>query len=221
MKEKIIITVNIINVKVLKIYLNRWINGLFTLWMFIIANGFLFITSLILKLLYFQFSFKQMSKQITVKYFQASVFAKEPVKATEGAAGYDLYAAEAKTIVPGKSRTVWLDLRWAIPTGFFGKIFPRSSLIKDHNVTVDAGLIDSDWRGLIYVLFVNNSEEAFTIPTGNRVAQVLSLEKFNVDFVKVNKKEKLGSTKRGSGGFGSTGATVTKKMKPNEELTES
>ena len=35
-----------------------------------------------------------MSKQITVKYFQGSVFAKEPVKATDGAAGYDLFAAE-------------------------------------------------------------------------------------------------------------------------------
>ena len=45
-----------------------------------------------------------MSKQITVKYFRESVFAKESVKATEGAAGYDLFAAEAKTIVPGKGQ---------------------------------------------------------------------------------------------------------------------
>lgn len=139
-----------------------------------------------------------MSKQITAKYFQESIFAKEPVKATELAAGYDLFAAEAKTIVPRKSQTICLDIRWAIPTGFFSKSFPCSSLIKDHNIIVDAGLIDSDYKCLIYVLIVNNSEKAFTIRTGNRVAQVLFLEKFNVNFVKVNKKKKLGSTKRGS-----------------------
>ena len=65
-------------------------------------------------------------------------------------------------------------------------------------MTVDAGLIGSDFRDLIYVLIVNNSEKAFTIRTGDRVAQVVFLEKINVDFVKVNKKEQLGSTKRGS-----------------------
>ena len=64
-------------------------------------------------------------------------------------------------------------------------------MIKDHNIIVDAGLIDSDYKCLIYVLIVNNSEKAFTIRTGNRVAQVVFLEKFNVNFVKVNKKKKV------------------------------
>ena len=39
--------------------------------------------------------------------------------------------------------------------------------------------------------------------------------------MKVEKKEDLGNTKRGDGGFGSTGVTVTKKMKANEEISES
>ena len=59
-----------------------------------------------------------MSKTVTVKYFAETVFAKEPQKATEESAGYDLYAAEAKTILPGKNELVCLDLRWAIPKGF-------------------------------------------------------------------------------------------------------
>lgn len=63
-----------------------------------------------------------------------------------------------KLLFLNKSETVCLDLRWAIPKGFFGKVFPRSSLTKDHNVTVDAGLIDSDYRGLIYGLLVNHSD---------------------------------------------------------------
>ena len=90
-----------------------------------------------------------MSKQIIVKYFQESDFAKEPIQATYGAARYDLFAAEAKTILPHSSESVCLDLRWAIPKGFCGNVFPRSSMIKNQNVTVDAGLIDSDYRGLV------------------------------------------------------------------------
>ena len=162
-----------------------------------------------------------MPKEIAIKYFEESVFAKEPVKATEGSAGYDLFATEAKTIIPNSSQIVCLDLRWAIPQGFFGKAFPRSSLIKNYNVTVDAGLIDSDYRDLIYVLLSNHSKKAFTIRTGDRIAQVVFLEKFDVQFMKVYKKEDLGNTKTGNGGFPPTGVTVMKKMKLSEEISES
>ena len=143
-----------------------------------------------LTLFNFQFSFeKKKPKQIKIKYFEESVFAKESVKATEGSAGYDLFTAEAKTIVPNSSQIVCLDLRWAIPKGFFGKVFPRSALIKDYNVTVDAGLIDSDYRGLVYVLLCNHYKKAFTVRTGDRTAQAVFLEKFDVQFTKVNKKK--------------------------------
>ena len=90
-------------------------------------------------------------------------------------------------------------------------------MIKNQNVTIDAGLIDSDYRGLVYVFSVNHSEQTFTIHAGDRLAQAVFLEKFNVKFEKVDKKEQLGKTKRGNGGFGSTGITVIKKMRQNEE----
>ena len=90
-------------------------------------------------------------------------------------------------------------------------------MIKNQNVTIDAGLIDSDYRGLVYVFSVNHSEQTFTIRAGDRLAQAVFLEKFNVKFEKVDKKEQLGKTKRGNGGFGSTGITVIKKMRQNEE----
>ena len=57
-------------------------------------------------LLYFQ---SKMSKTVNVKYFAETFFAKEPQKATEESASYDLYAAEAKTILPGKNELVCLD----------------------------------------------------------------------------------------------------------------
>ena len=154
-----------------------------------------------------------MSKQIVVKYFQESEFAKEPCQATEGSAGYDLYAAETKTFLPNSADTVSIELRWAIPSGFFGKIFPRSSILKDHLVTVDAGVIDSDFRGIVEALLVNHSKKTYTVRTGDRIAQVVFIEKFDVNFQKVTKKSLLGITKRGSGSFGSTGLIVIKKTK--------
>ena len=98
-----------------------------------------------------------------------------------------MFAAEAVTILPRSCETISLDLRWAIPKGFHGKIYPHSSFVKNM-VTVDAGLNDSDYRGIVEVLFVNHSEQAFTIHTGDRVAQVVFIEQFNVKFEKVDKK---------------------------------
>ena len=154
-----------------------------------------------------------MSKQIVVKYFQESEFAKEPCQATEGSAGYDLYAAETKTFLPNSADTVSIELRWAIPSGFFGKIFPRSSILKDHLVTVDAGVIDSDFRGIVEALLVNHSKKTYTVRTGDRIAQVVFIGKFDVNFQKVTKKSLFRIIKRGSRGFGSTGLRVIKKTK--------
>ena len=54
-----------------------------------------------------------MSKCITVKYFAESEYAKKP-QTTEGAAGYDLFAAKTKTLLPKSTDTISLDLRWAV-----------------------------------------------------------------------------------------------------------
>ena len=52
-----------------------------------------------------------MSKQIVVKHFQESEFAKEPCQATEGSAEYDLYVAGTKTFLPNSDDTVSIELR--------------------------------------------------------------------------------------------------------------
>ena len=153
-----------------------------------------------------------MSKHIKVKYFQESEFAKEPCQASEGSAGYDLFAAEAMTILPRSCEKLSLDLRWAIPKRFHGNIYPCSIFVKEV-ITVDAGLIDSDYKGIFEVLFANHSEKAFTMRTGDRVAQVVFIEQYNAKFEKVDKKDLLGTTKRGDCGFDSTGMTLIKKAK--------
>ena len=65
-----------------------------------------------------------MAKQISIKHFEESEFSRKPEQATEESAGYNLYAADTITVLPKSAQTIPLDLRFAIPAGFFGQIFP-------------------------------------------------------------------------------------------------
>ena len=110
-----------------------------------------------------------------------------------------------------------MDLRWEIRPGFYGKLFPHLGLLKKHFVTVDAGVIDSDFKGIVQVLLINHhKKKTLTVRTEDRIAQVVFMEKFNADFGKVSDTTMLGNTKRGNEGFGSTGAQVIKKLKESE-----
>ena len=152
-------------------------------------------------------------EKIEVKFFNDSELAQVPSQATSDSVGYDLFAAEAKTILSQQSNLVSLDLHWAIPKGFCGKILSRSSLITNNKVTVEGGLIDSDYRGIVNVILMNHSVKPFTVRTGERIAQVIFLRRFDVKFLQVSQKEELGETERNEGGFGSTGPMVIKKVK--------
>ena len=155
-------------------------------------------------------------EKIEIKYCRFSEFGKVPAKATQDSAGYDLFASHAKTILPGKSGKISLDLHWAIPTGFCSRIIGRSSLVLIDSITVEGGLIDSDFRGVVQVILFNHSQKAFTVKEGERIAQVVFIRKYDANFVEVDSVEKLGKTER-QGGFGSTGKTVIKKIKLEEE----
>ena len=100
-----------------------------------------------------------MSEKIIVKYFEESESARQPIRATVGSAGYDLFAAQAMTLLPNSCESVSLDYIWEIPQGYYGKIYLRSSLVKK-KITVDAGLIDADYCGIVEMLIVNHSEVA-------------------------------------------------------------
>ena len=129
--------------------------------------------------------------------------------------------AETKNLLPKSTDSISLALRWAIPSGFYGKVFPRSGIRKEHVVTIDAGVIDSDFRGIIQVLLINHHhEKTFTVRAEDRIAQVVFMEKFNVNFHKVSDPALLGKTKRGYDGFGSTGVEVIKKVKESESVIE-
>ena len=128
-----------------------------------------------------------------------------PTRASEGAAGYDLFSAEDCTIHAGMRRIVKTDLSVAIPKNHYGRIAPRSGLSWKKSIDIGAGVIDFDYRGPVGMLLVNNSTEHFDVKKGDRVAQLL-LERVSVP--EVLEVDDLDDTERGQKGFGSTGTAA-------------
>ena len=93
----------------------------------------------------------------------------------------------------------------AIPKGFFGKIFSRSGLFLNHEITAEAGVIDSGFSGIVQVLLFNHSDKTFYAKKGDRIAQIVFLEKFNVKFEMVQSVDLLPKSERNENGFGSMG----------------
>ena len=97
-----------------------------------------------------------------IPYFPLSNDYQVPYKPNREDVGYDLYAAEDKEILPKNNAIISLDLRIAIPRGFFGKIFSRSGLCLNHKITAEAGVINSGFRGIVQVLLFNHTDKTFT-----------------------------------------------------------
>jgi dUTP pyrophosphatase len=127
-----------------------------------------------------------------------------PGYAHPGDAGLDLYAADTTTLQPGERALVPCGIVVAVPEGHVGLVHPRSGLAVDHGLTVlnAPGTIDAGYRGELKVLLINLGQDAVEIQHGQRIAQLLLLP---VALVDVREVDRLDSTARGSGGFGSTG----------------
>jgi dUTP pyrophosphatase len=125
-----------------------------------------------------------------------------PTRQSEGAAGYDLTSVEDVEIQPGQRACVSTGLSMAIPEGYYGRIAPRSGLAAKNGLQVGAGVIDSDYRGLVKVLLFNHGSEPVWLPPNSRIAQLI-FEKIGAP--EVLEVENLDDTVRGEGGFGSTG----------------
>jgi dUTP pyrophosphatase len=129
-----------------------------------------------------------------------------PSYATEQSAGMDLSAAidGQLELAPGQRALVPTGIAIALPPGHEAQIRPRSGLAAKNGVTVlnTPGTIDADYRGEIKVILINLGQETFTIERGMRIAQMIVArhERATWDVV-----DFLDETKRGSGGFGSTG----------------
>ena len=127
-----------------------------------------------------------------------------PAYQTKGAAGFDLHSIEDVILKPGERKLIGTGLAFEIEYGYEVQIRPRSGLAFKHGITVlnSPGTIDSDYRGEIKVLLINHSNEEFEIKKGDRIAQAIVAPVIQAEIIEV---EELSETKRGEGGFGSTG----------------
>ena len=136
-----------------------------------------------------------------VNFKKSSDDAIAPCKSRPEDAGYDLYASEAKTLQPGDSAVISTGIAVALPSFSVGLIWPRSGLSVKHCLETGAGVIDSNYRGVVAVKLYNFGSEAYEISKGDRIAQLLVMPKLCVDFIEGD----LGETDRGDQGFGSSG----------------
>lgn len=128
-----------------------------------------------------------------------------PNKAHKNDAGFDFTAIEEHIDVT--NRTLTYNLGWAveIPDGHVGLLFPRSSISnKDISLANSVGVIDSGYRGELVAKFKNNVPmKARKYDVGERVVQLVIIPIPQIDLVVV---EELSESKRGTGGWGSTGS---------------
>ena len=140
-----------------------------------------------------------------------------PTKATEGSAGYDLYAWNedqfegTSLISTGNVVAVRTGLNVNIPKGYEIQIRPRSGLAAKHGVTVlnTPGTIDCDYSGdgedfELKVILFNHNKIPFTINDGDRIAQMVVAKLAAHELVEVEEFGKTDKTSR-KGGLGSTG----------------
>ena len=127
--------------------------------------------------------------------------ARLPTRGSRDSAGLDLYAATDVTIKANSTALLPLGISVSIPRGFYGQIASRSGLATK-GLVVEAGVIDSDYRGEIKVLLYNHSHSPYEVKVGDRVAQLIIIP---VLMIEPAVAEALEETLRGESGFGSTG----------------
>ena len=128
-----------------------------------------------------------------------------PTYAHESDAGLDLVASESVTLEPGGRAAVPTGVAVAIPEGYAGFVHARSGrALKEGLALANApGLIDAGYRGEIKVIVANlDPHSPIDIKRGEKIAQLVVQ---TVATVELEEAETLPESKRGEGGFGSTG----------------
>ena len=127
-------------------------------------------------LLYLQIIMTEMTE---VKYTVAniSIHAAEPRKSTACSAGYDLFAAEEKTLFLHRVTPVTTEIKMKIPNGYFAKNLSQIKSFENYYMSCDAEVIDSDFRGTTLVLMTNYGEHPILIKAGQTIVQIVFYKK--------------------------------------------
>jgi dUTP pyrophosphatase len=132
----------------------------------------------------------------------------DPKYYSEGAVAFDLHPiildGDVIEVPPHSQKIVRTGLAFSVPDGFELRISPRSGQSAKEQISIrnSPGIIDSDYRGEIMVIFVNNKDTTHIITKDQRICQVKLSKSYRADFEEV---DELDVTKRADGRFGSTG----------------
>ena len=122
------------------------------------------------------------------------------------AAGLDLLAAVTTDLIipPGQRALVPTGIAIALPPGCEAQVRPRSGLAARHGITVlnTPGTVDADYRGEIQVILINLGDAPYVVQRGARIAQLVISPVLHAT---LSESQELSGSKRGGGGFGSTG----------------
>lgn len=167
-----------------------------------------------------------------------------PQYATVGAAAFDLVAVEDVIITPGETKRIPLGLAFGVPAGYVLYVMMRSGTALKTKLRQPngVGVIDSDYRGEVSMLFENTGESVevstlcytlvdevtvrsddfypvntYLIRKGDRIAQGVIQAVPTVTFTEA---AELSETARGAGGFGHTGTSTYEYVCPKCERTE-
>ena len=125
-----------------------------------------------------------------------------PHYAHPGDAGMDIFSAEETVIKAGEIKSVRTGIKMELPECFVGLVWDKSGLALKNGIKTMAGVIDSGYRGEIGIVLANLSGQDYKIEKGQKIAQML-IQK--VERMEIEETKELSETKRGEGGFGSSG----------------
>lgn len=122
---------------------------------------------------------------------------------TDYAAGFDFHSVEGVNIYPGETLLLPTGLAFEIEPDTCLQLVSRSSLAMNGIIVANSpGIVDADYRGEVKIMLKNISDRMFSISKHDRIAQgvVVRVVRSSIEAVSF-----LSDTKRGNGGFGSTG----------------
>jgi dUTP pyrophosphatase len=137
-----------------------------------------------------------------VKIMRIDSDVKIPSYANPGDAGMDFYSAENAVIKSHERKTVRTGIKMSIPPGYVGLIWDKSGLASKKGIKTMAGVIDAGYRGEVGIVLHNLGNEDFVVEKNMKIAQMLIQPIHSPELEEV---KELDETKRGDGGFGSSG----------------
>ena len=137
-----------------------------------------------------------------IQFKKLSPDATIPTRANPTDAGLDLYAASDFSIEPGERAKASTGLAVAVPEGHYGRVADRSGNAWKLGVHCLAGVVDETYRGELGVVLLNTTRASVAFKKGDRIAQFIVEKCAYPAPVEVSE---LDETRRGAGGFGSTG----------------